>query len=88
MKVTGKCELVQVRGSGRVQVEAKGIESEVPGGDGLPVFFVTGSPGLGEFRCADCGYGIVARRVLPACPMCRGMSWEDPLTSPHSRSRA
>ena len=78
---------MQVRGSGRVQVEARSNDTEVPGGDGLPSFFTAGSAALGEFRCADCGYGIVVRRLLPACPMCRGRSWEDPLTSPHGRSR-
>jgi rubrerythrin len=79
---------VQVRGSDRVQVEPRSTETEVPGGDGLPTFFSAGSAGFGEFRCTECGYGIVARRLLPACPMCRGRSWEDPLTSPVGRSRA
>lgn len=79
---------VQVRGSDRVEVQPRGTESELPGGDGVPVFLLEGSAALGEFRCADCGYGIVARRVLPACPMCRGKSWESPLTSPHGRFRA
>jgi len=78
---------VQARGSGRVQVEASRNDTEVPGGDGLPSFFTAGSAALGEFRCAECGYGIVVRRLLPACPMCRGRSWEDPLTSPHGRFR-
>ena len=70
-----------------MQVEPRGTESEVPGGDGLPVFFMAGSPGLGEFRCAQCGYGVIVRRVLPECPMCRGHSWEDPATSPYTPSR-
>jgi rubrerythrin len=70
-----------------MQVEPKRTESEVPGGDGLPVFFTAGSTALGEYRCAECGYGIVARTVLPACPMCRGLSWEDPTTSPNARFR-
>jgi hypothetical protein len=70
-----------------VQVEPSSTKSEAPGGDGLPVFLTAGSAALGEFRCADCGYGIVARRVLPACPMCRGMSWEESLTSPLGRFR-
>ena len=30
----------------------------------------------GDFRCADCGYGVTIRRALPACPMCRGEDWE------------
>jgi hypothetical protein len=32
--------------------------------------------GLGEYRCAGCGYGIVTMSGLPACPMCHGSSWE------------
>jgi hypothetical protein len=32
---------------------------------------------LGEFRCASCGYGIVARGLLPDCPA--------PIGSRHSR---
>ena len=43
---------------------------------GLVDFAVSGTDASGEFRCADCGYGAVVRRVLPACPMCGGMIWE------------
>ena len=78
---------VQVWGSDRVEVRPRGTESELPGGDGLPVFLLEGSAAMGEFHCAECGYGIVSRRVLPACPMCHGRSWESPLTSPHPRVR-
>ena len=74
-------------GLARVQIEPRSIEGEVPGGDGLPTFFAAGRPALGEFRCADCGYGVVVKRVLPECPMCRGRAWEDPVTSPSMRSR-
>jgi rubrerythrin len=35
----------------------------------------TGSAGNGDYRCAECGYGIVAFRTLPTCPMCRGTQW-------------
>ena len=56
--------------------------------DGLPLFLAAGSQALGEFRCAECGYGVVVRRVLPECPMCRGRSWEDPATSPYRLSPA
>jgi len=35
-----------------------------------------GQAARGEFRCADCGYGVTIRRALPACPMCRGEDWE------------
>ena len=52
--------------------------------DGVPVFRAAGSEAAGEFRCADCGYGVTVRRQLPVCPMCRGQSWEGPGTSPFS----
>ena len=29
-----------------------------------------------DFACSACGYGIVVRDELPACPMCRSESWE------------
>lgn len=30
----------------------------------------------GEFRCGECGYGVVVvRRELPACPMCGARAW-------------
>lgn len=34
-----------------------------------------GEIGNGDYRCAECGYGIVVLRVLPTCPMCRGTEW-------------
>jgi hypothetical protein len=37
--------------------------------------FVAGAAAKGEFHCADCGYGIVVHRELPACPMCHGGDW-------------
>jgi rubrerythrin len=43
---------------------------------GFADFAVTGTDVSGEFRCADCGYGAVVRRVLPPCPMCGGTVWE------------
>ena len=50
--------------------------------DGVPVFLAAGSEATGEFRCADCGYGVSVRLLLPVCPMCRGQAWEAPATSP------
>jgi hypothetical protein len=35
-----------------------------------------GQSARGDFRCADCGYGVTIRRTLPACPMCRGEDWD------------
>jgi Zn finger protein HypA/HybF involved in hydrogenase expression len=35
-----------------------------------------GHAARGDFRCADCGYGVTIHRTLPTCPMCRGELWE------------
>jgi rubrerythrin len=43
---------------------------------GRPVLLATGRRTKGEFRCAECGYGVVVRTALPQCPMCRGLLWE------------
>jgi hypothetical protein len=43
---------------------------------GFVEFAVAGTPVAGEFRCAECRYGAVVQRVLPACPMCGGAVWE------------
>jgi hypothetical protein len=29
-----------------------------------------------DYRCASCGYGVVAIVVPPACPMCGGSTWD------------
>jgi len=34
-----------------------------------------GEEAHGDFRCADCGYGVVSTGALPSCPMCRGAIW-------------
>jgi rubrerythrin len=54
--------------------------------NGDPVFFSAGTVASGEYQCAECGYGITVRRTLPECPMCRGVQWEEPSTSPYGRS--
>ena len=43
---------------------------------GFVDFALAGAEGAGEFRCADCGYGVVVQRALPQCPMCGGAIWE------------
>jgi rubrerythrin len=40
------------------------------------VFSAAGDPAFGEYRCAECGYGVTIRTALPFCPMCGGGSWE------------
>jgi rubrerythrin len=47
----------------------------------------TGSRAKGEFRCADCGYGIVVTAELPRCPMCSCESWEPAAWAPFGRAR-
>lgn len=52
-------------------------------GDGeLARFVEAGSKARGEFRCADCGYGVSVHARLPACPMCAGRTWEQSTGSP------
>lgn len=65
-----------------MQLESEGAALAV---EGDPVFLSAGSDAVGEFHCAECGYGITVRRVLPECPMCRGVQWEEPFTSPYGR---
>ena len=49
-------------------------------------FLTTGTPAAGEYRCADCGYGVTVHSTLPRCPMCSGESWEQSSWSPLSRA--
>jgi len=60
-----------------MQVESRRREGPaVSETSGDPVFLATGREAEGEFRCAECGYGVIVRTVLPECPMCRGSAWE------------
>ena len=73
-----------------MQLESKRSEGAVVprpdgGADGEPAFFDAGREASGEFRCAECGYGVIVRSILPACPMCRGLLWEEPAASPFAR---
>jgi rubrerythrin len=60
----------------RVAIEPTTDLTEAVEDPRLIEFLATGANASGEFRCADCGYGAVVQRVLPACPMCRGTVWE------------
>jgi lipopolysaccharide biosynthesis regulator YciM len=51
-------------------------------GESAPV--QAGMRGAGEYRCLECGYGIVTFSLVPACPMCHGSSWEAARWSPFS----
>jgi hypothetical protein len=46
-----------------------------------------GARGAGDYRCLDCGYGIVTFGLVPTCPMCHGAQWESARWSPFT-SRA
>ena len=41
-----------------------------------------GMRGAGEYRCLECGYGIVTLSLVPDCPMCHGSHWEAVRWSP------
>jgi rubrerythrin len=57
-----------------MQMESRRSES--------PAALVAGLRAEGEFRCVECGYGVIVRKELPQCPMCRGLLWEVPTDSP------
>jgi hypothetical protein len=48
--------------------------------------WTTGMRAKGEFRCAECGYGVTVHRTLPACPMCQGAAWDRVPWRPYTRS--
>lgn len=54
--------------------------------DETPEFLASGTLAAGEYRCADCGYGVIVRVLLPACPMCKGVSWEQADTARYDGS--
>jgi hypothetical protein len=45
-----------------------------------------GGRAKGEFRCSECGYGVVISKVLPSCPMCHGDTWESAPWRPFTRA--
>jgi hypothetical protein len=51
-------------------------------------FYASGTRAKGEFRCADCWYGVVVTRELPLCPMCGGHVWEGTGWRPFRRPAA
>ena len=71
-----------------MRMEPRRAEGAALGSDGAPDFLRAGSEVSGEYYCAECGYGVSVRLLLPVCPMCRGRSWEDAATSPFARPRA
>jgi rubrerythrin len=63
--------------------EGSGIEAREP--SGYVEFAATGDTAVGEFHCAECGYGVMVQRTLPLCPMCGGQAWEPSRWSPFLR---
>jgi hypothetical protein len=68
-------------GHGEVSRGLPVLERDVAAGvDADPLDFVpftaAGETAAGEFRCAECGYGVAVSSTLPPCPMCSGVSWE------------
>jgi hypothetical protein len=55
-------------------------------GDEVP-HYAAGEPCKGEFRCADCEYGVTVYRELPICPMCGCESWQSVLWSPMAHAQ-
>jgi len=62
-------------------------ESRAAGGEDFVRFWAAGESGKGQFRCAECAYGVTVHTKLPVCPMCAGKSWEPAAWSPFSRAR-
>ena len=65
--------------------DRRGVEAA---DSGAPTFRTAGTAAAGEFHCAECGYGIAVQTLLPICPMCRGLVWDDSATSPYGRRRS
>lgn len=59
-----------------------------PSADGFVEFRAAGDAVEGEYRCSECGYGVVVLGVLPECPMCRSSTWERGAWSGLGRLRA
>ena len=51
-------------------------------------FWPAGTRAKGEFRCSDCGYGVIVTAGLPTCPMCGCDAWEQIDWSPFRRAAA
>jgi len=50
-------------------------------------FVPAGEHVKGEYRCAECGYGVTVYRELPRCPMCGNETWEQSAWSPFGLAR-
>ena len=48
----------------------------------------SGRPVRSDYRCAGCGYGVVAAELPPVCPMCGGSTWDHTEWRPFSQAAA
>jgi rubredoxin len=71
-----------------MKFEQAGVMEGVPGEAGHPEWAAAGEAAVGEFRCAECGYGVIVHRGLPPCPMCGGENWQHAPWDPFSRAPA
>lgn len=62
------------------------FEGQAAEAEALASLHAAGDRVVGEFHCAECGYGVAVRRELPVCPMCGGCVWEASAWSPFSRT--
>lgn len=53
-----------------------------PSEDDFVPFAAAGDPAAGAYHCSGCGYGVTVSTLLPACPMCGGVTWEPAVWSP------
>jgi rubrerythrin len=65
--------------------EAERVADEALEDPGYVELTAAGDAAVGEFRCAECGYGAIVHGRLPVCPMCGGKSWEPSPWSPFTR---
>ncbi|MBX5474731.1 MAG: hypothetical protein IRZ20_06910 [Thermoleophilia bacterium] len=74
------------RGVGVMKAARAGGRIGGPSADEVVELATVGEAAVGEFRCAECGYGVIVQRELPACPMCGGTRWEQSAWSPFTRT--
>ena len=65
--------------------EAERAAVEALGDTGYVELTAAGTAVVGEFRCAECGYGAIVHDRLPLCPMCGGGSWGGTFWGPFRR---
>jgi rubrerythrin len=69
-----------------MEFQQAGVIESVRGEAGISEGATAGDAAVGEFRCEECGYGVIVHRTLPPCPMCGGETWRQAPWSPFSRA--